>query len=81
MIVEKIKIPFKEWFDDRSYYIPPKNIWNNSNDETAIRLKLIKKIESPFLTYRFLNEKGLSVVNWISEIKEEKLLNYILKHI
>ena len=81
MSVEKVNIPFNEWFDDRSYKIPPSNIWGATPDQRMVRLKLIKKINSPFLTFQFLNENGLSGANWIREIKDENLLNYILKHV
>lgn len=81
MSVEKVNIPFNEWFDDRSYKIPPSNAWSATPDELMVRLKLIKKVNSPFLTFQFLNENGLSGANWIREIKDENLLKYILKHI
>ena len=81
MSVEKVDIPFNEWFDDRSYQIPSSNVWSATPDELMVRLKLVKKVNSPFLTFQFLNEKGLSGVNWIREIKDENLLNYILRNI
>lgn len=80
MVVEKVGIPFEEWFDDRSYSRVSSIEWPCSSDVKMVRLKFIKKLDSPMLGISFLIENGLSGVNWIRELKEETV-QYIEKHI
>ena len=69
-VVEIINIPLKDWFDDKPYNIPPATTWF---DEYRVRLKITKTIEADELKYRELSKNGLSVVNWISELKADTI--------
>ena len=69
-VVEKINIPLKDWFDDKPYNIPPATTWF---DEYRVRLKITKTIDADELKYSELSKNGLSVVNWISELKADTI--------
>lgn len=76
MIVDKIGIPFGSWFDDRKYSIPATSQWLQPENALMVRLKLVKKLNSPLLQFRFLHENGLSGANWLRKLGEETV-NYI----
>ena len=69
-VVEKINIPLKDWFDDKPYNIPPATTWF---DEYRVRLKITKTIDADELKCSELSKNGLSVVNWISELKADTI--------
>lgn len=59
MIVDRINVPFDEIIDDSAYSLHrnPNTIPNK--DALYVRLKLIKKVETPLLHLNFLREHGL----------------------
>ena len=59
-----------DWFDDKPYNIPPATTWF---DEYRVRLKITKTIDADELKYSELSKNGLSVVNWISELKADTI--------
>lgn len=69
-VVEKINIPLTDWFDDKPYNIPPAKTFF---DEYRVRLKITKTIDADELKYSELSQNGLSVVNWISELKADTI--------
>ena len=57
MVVDRINVPFDEMIDDSAYSLNPSPIVNK--EDVYVRLKLIRKVETPLLHLNFLREYGL----------------------
>lgn len=57
MVVDRINVPYDEMIDDSAYSLNPSPIVNKA--DLYVRLKLIKKVETPLLHLNFLREYGL----------------------
>ena len=76
MIVEKINIPIDEIIDDSAYSLES-NPRILNKDTLHVRLKLIKKVETPLLHLNFLREYGLHSCMQSALTISGKLLDYI----
>lgn len=75
MIVDRINIPYEEMIDDSAF-----SLNHNSNiDKSAlyVRLKLIKKVDTPLLHLNFLREYGLRSSMQSAFTVSGELLDYI----
>lgn len=75
MIVDRINVPFDEIIDDSAYSLNPSSIVNK--DDLYVRLKLIKKVETPLLHLNFLREYGLRSCMQSAITVSGELLEYI----
>ena len=57
MVVDRINVSYDEMIDDSAYSLNPSPIVNK--EDLYVRLKLIKKVETPLLHLNFLREYGL----------------------
>lgn len=75
MIVDRINVPYDEMIDDSAYSLNPSPIANK--EDFYVRLKLIKKVETPLLHLNFLREYGLRSCMQSASIVSGDLLDYI----
>ena len=75
MVVDRINVPYDEMIDDSAYSLNPSPIVNK--DDLYVRLKLIKKVETPLLHLNFLREYGLRSCMQSAITVSGNLLEYI----
>lgn len=75
MVVDRINVSYDEMIDDSDYSLNPSPIVNK--EDLYIRLKLIKKVETPLLHLNFLREYGLRSSMQSAFTVSGDLLDYI----
>lgn len=75
MVVDRINVSYDEMIDDSAYSLNPSPIVNK--EDLYIRLKLIKKVETPLLHLNFLREYGLRSSMQSALTVSGELLEYI----
>lgn len=75
MVVDRINVPYDEMIDDSAYSLNPSPIVNKA--DLYVRLKLIKKVETPLLHLNFLREYGLRSSMQAALTVSGELLDYI----
>lgn len=75
MVVDRINVPYDEMIDDSAYSLNPSRIVNKA--DLYVRLKLIKKVETPLLHLNFLREYGLRSSMQSALTVSGELLEYI----
>ncbi len=75
MVVDRINVPYDEMIDDSAYSLNPSPIVNKA--DLYVRLKLIKKVETPLLHLNFLREYGLRSSMQSALTISGELLEYI----
>ena len=74
MVVDRINVSYDEMIDDSAYSVNPSPV---NKEDLYVRLKLIKKVETPLLHLNFLREYGLRSSMQSALTVSGELLEYI----
>ena len=74
MVVERINVPYEEAIDDSAFSVVPSDV---NKDDVYVRLRLIKKVDTPLLHLDFLREWGVRSSMQSPFTISGKLLDYI----